>query len=260
MFLLALGHGVFSAVQFHALGNTSPLLSILLSNQRFSTLADFPFQQLGLLALFVLFLMAATSHDYWLRNLTAPVWKRIHMFVYAAYGLLVAHVTLGYLQTERSPIAAGALIASVASVVSLHLLAARKEALIDKTKLPTSARGYVEACRVSDIKDNRARIVCLGGERVAIFKYDGKLSAISNVCQHQNGPLGEGRIIDGCVTCPWHGYQYLPESGSAPPPFTEKIPTFNILLDGDRVLVDPRPNPAGTPVTPAIISAQAVTR
>jgi nitrite reductase/ring-hydroxylating ferredoxin subunit len=99
--------------------------------------------------------------------------------------------------------------------------------------------------------------VTLAGERVAVFRYDGKVSAISNVCQHQNGPLGEGKIVDGCVTCPWHGYQYLPESGASPPPFTERVPTFRVRLEGDRVLVHPRPNPAGTRVEPARIAEPA---
>jgi nitrite reductase/ring-hydroxylating ferredoxin subunit len=54
------------------------------------------------------------------------------------------------------------------------------------------------------------------------------------------------------VTCPWHGYQYQPETGASPPPFTEKVPTFRVRLDGDRVLVDPRPNPPGTRVEPAM--------
>jgi hypothetical protein len=51
----------------------------------------------------ILSLMAATSHDFWLRNLTPPVWKTLHMLVYVAYALLVAHVTLGLLQSETSP-------------------------------------------------------------------------------------------------------------------------------------------------------------
>ena len=55
------------------------------------------------------------------------------------------------------------------------------------------------------------------------------------------GPLGEGRIIDGCVTCPWHGYQYRPEDGAAPAPFTERVPTFRLRLVGGRILLDPRP-------------------
>jgi DMSO/TMAO reductase YedYZ heme-binding membrane subunit len=64
MFVLALGHGAFSIVQFHALGNVNPLVSIFASNTRFASLPDFPFQALGFLALLILFLMAATSHDF----------------------------------------------------------------------------------------------------------------------------------------------------------------------------------------------------
>ena len=89
-----------------------------------------------------------------------------------------------------------------------------------------------------------------GAEAVAIFRDNGALSAISNLCAHQNGPLGEGRVIDGCVTCPWHGYQYRLRDGCAPPPFTERLATYRLSLDGHRILLDPRPNPPGTPVAP----------
>ena len=61
-------------------------------------LSTFPFELLGVLALIICSLMAATSHDFWLATLTAPVWKALHMLVYVAYGLLVAHVALGSLQ------------------------------------------------------------------------------------------------------------------------------------------------------------------
>ena len=89
MFVLALAHGVFSTVQFPALSNVNPLVSLLASNTRFGSLVEFPFEALGLGAFVVLLLMAATSHDLWLHNLTAPVWKRLHMLVYVAYVLLV---------------------------------------------------------------------------------------------------------------------------------------------------------------------------
>jgi len=92
MFLVALVHGVFSIVQFHALGDVSPLVSLFISNTRYGSLAQFPFEALGFAALLILFVMAATSHDFWLHNLSAPVWKRIHMMVYLAYALLMAHV------------------------------------------------------------------------------------------------------------------------------------------------------------------------
>jgi nitrite reductase/ring-hydroxylating ferredoxin subunit len=216
-------------------------------------LSDFPFQPLGLMALVILFLMAATSHDFWLVNLTAPVWKRLHMMVYIAYGLVVAHVLLGVLQAETNPLLAGLLAAGAASVLGLHLAAGYRERKLDTETKAVDPYGFVDVCAVDEIPEKCARIATVSGERVAIFKYDGMISALSNVCRHQNGPLGEGRIVDGCVTCPWHGYQYLPQSGASPPPFTERVPTFRLKLDNGRVLVDPRPQEPGTFIEPVKI-------
>ena len=254
-FLLGLAHGGFGLVQFHALGNVNPLVSLFISNPRYGSISGFPFQALGFFALIILFLMAATSHDFWLRNLSAPTWKRLHMLVYLAYALLVAHVTLGALQSERSPVLASILIVGVATVLSLHLAAAFREKPVDRARDQAASEGFVEVCRVDRIAEKCATIVSLSGERVAVFRYDGKVSAVSNVCQHQNGPLGEGRIIDGCITCPWHGYQYRPDSGAAPPPFKEKISTFRVKVVEGTVFVHPLANPAGTYLEPADIGS-----
>lgn len=249
-FLLGLGHGVFALVQFHSFGDRNPLVSLFTANRRFDSVAQFPFQGLGFFALVILYVMAATSHDFWLHNLSAPTWKRIHMLVYAAYGLLVVHVTLGVLQSERSPAAAAIVAAGFLTVIGLHLTAAHKERKLDRAR-DRASEAFIFACRVGEIRENRARIVHVAGERVAVFRYDGKISAVSNVCQHQNGPLGEGKIIDGCITCPWHGYQYRPQDGCAPAPFQEKIPTFNVRLKNDEVWIRSQPNPPGTGVKPA---------
>ena len=254
MFVLALAHGAFSIVQFHALGNLNPLVSVLVSNPRVDSLSQFPFQPLGLAALAILFLMAATSHDFWLANLSAPVWKSLHMLVYAAYALIVLHVALGVLQAETDPLLAVLLGLGVVWVLGLHLAAAWKGAALDREPEAAGADGFVDVCAVDDIRNNRGKVVTLAGDRVAVFRYDGKVSAMSNACQHQNGPLGEGKVVDGLVVCPWHGFQYKPDCGASPAPFTEKVPTFRVKLDGHRVLVDPRPLPPGTTTEPAVIS------
>ena len=252
MFVLGLAHGAFSIVQFHALGDVNPLVSLFASNTRFGSLADFPFQALGFFALLILFLMAATSHDFWLHNLSPPVWKRLHMMVYLAYALLIGHVTLGALQSETSPVLAVVLLAGLTVVTALHLKAGLLERRMDRARRP-EANGYVAVCAIDAIPEKRAAVFSCGRERVAVFKYDGRVSTVSNVCQHQNGPLGEGKIIGGCITCPWHGYQYLPETGAAPPPFTEKVATFRTIVVGEQVFVHPTPLPPGTRVEPAVI-------
>ncbi|MEP6148226.1 MAG: hypothetical protein ABJ201_12500, partial [Nisaea sp.] len=66
-----------------------------------------------------------------------------------------------------------------------------------------------------------------------------------------------GRMIDGCVTCPWHGYQYRPEDGCSPAPFTEKVATYRLRRDGDRLLIDAIALPPGTPVPPIQLEQSA---
>ncbi len=254
-FLVGLLHGGFTIVQFHTLGNVSPLVSVLSSNGRLDSLAQFPFQPLGLAALAILFLMAATSHDFWLANLTAPVWKTLHMMVYVAWALLIGHVVLGVLQAETNLVYVAVLVSGVVLVAMLHVAAGYREVGADtnRTQAVIADPPWVDVCAVDEIPETRARTAFLGDERVAVFRWDGKVAAVSAVCQHQNGPLGEGRVIDGCITCPWHGYQYLPETGQSPEPFTERIPTFRTRVIEGRVQVDPRPLPAGTEVEPALI-------
>ena len=250
MFMMGLVHGGFSIMHFHGLGDMNPIYSIFLSNVRYDSIIYFPFQVLGFLGLSVLALMAASSHDFWLKNLGLKVWKGLHMSVYIAYALLVMHVVLGGLQNETSPVIFIIILLGFLSVSGLHLYTGFAE--YKKDKVEDSAE-WITVCELEEIPENRAKIVVASGERVAIFKYDNKLSAVNNVCRHQGGPLGEGKIVDGCITCPWHGYQYLPQNGQSPPPFTEKVETYELKLRGHLVLLNPKPKAPGTPVEPLTI-------
>ncbi len=246
MFSLALIHGIFSLFQFHALSNTNPFVSLFTSNTNFGSLAAFPFQALGFFALIIFFLMAITSHDFWLHNLSPKVWKTLHMFVYLAYFLVVMHVMLGVIQYEKNPVFVIILFAGTATLITLHLLAALKERKIDEQQFALKREGFVYVCEVNDVKDSRAKIFCIDKERIAVYRHENKLYAIHNVCKHQGGPLGEGKIIDGCITCPWHGYQYLPHNGQSPPPFKEKVNTYAIRVAEGKVWLNPKPYPEGT--------------
>jgi sulfoxide reductase heme-binding subunit YedZ len=252
MFIASFIHGGFSMFQFHALGDVNPIYSIFTSNMDYGSLTNFPFQVLGFFALLILFVMASTSHDFFLGNLSAKVWKRLHMMVYGAYALIIAHVFLGAFQQETSLFTIGVLVIGFILVASLHLITAFKERKIDNAKT-YKKEGWLEVCTISEIEEDKAKIFTVNNERVAIFKYDGKLAAIHNVCKHQGGPLGEGKIIDGCITCPWHGYQYLPSNGQSPPPFEEKVATYELKLVGEIVYINPKAFEEGTEVKPCKI-------
>lgn len=246
MFFMAAVHGIFSILQFHTLGNVNPLVSLFASNTNYGSLPAFPFQSLGFFALLIFFLMAITSHDFWLHNLSPRVWKALHMLVYVAYLLVLMHVMLGVIQYESNPVFVLLLFAGSATLITLHLLAALKERKIDKRKFELQQEGFVQVCNLDEIEDTRAKIFCVDRERIAVYRHGNKLYAIHNVCKHQGGPLGEGKILDGCITCPWHGYQYLPQNGQSPPPFKEKVSTYDVKIIDSKVWLNPVPFSEGT--------------
>jgi DMSO/TMAO reductase YedYZ heme-binding membrane subunit/nitrite reductase/ring-hydroxylating ferredoxin subunit len=207
----------------------------------------FPFKTLGFAAFLVLFLLAATSHDFWLAFLTPGTWKTLHMALYVAYGLAAIHVALGAMQEERTLSLPLMLFGCVGVVAALHVVAAWREHRHDRGTAPGSD-GWIAVGPLLSIPDQAALIVAApGGERIAVFRDGRRVGALTNLCAHQQGPLGEGRIINGCVTCPWHGYEYRLDDGCAPPPYTEKVATYPVRITNGIVEVDPHPLPPGTP-------------
>jgi len=246
-FLVALAHVALLLSWYLAQGNLASLGAELTKWPDYAKFIGFPFKTLGIAALLILFLMAATSHDFWLAFLSPRVWKTLHMAVYAAYALVVMHVALGIMQGEPTPLIPLMLIAGFGSVALLHIVAGWRECTGDRDAVP-GADGWIAVGPPLSIPDKCARIVtAAGGERIAVFRDGDQIGALTNLCAHQNGPIGEGRIIDGCVTCPWHGYQYRLADGCAPPPFTEKLATYRVRIRAGVVEVDPRPLPPGTP-------------
>lgn len=257
---VALRHAYDVVSYYFAYGESGKLEAALTYDQAFSA-RTVPFIPLGMGALAILVVMAATSHDFWQKFFGARVWKNLHMLVYLCYGLVVAHVAFGALQSERHPAFAVAFVAMATIVASLHVVASRRSNAKDHeaTKfVEVEGVRYIDAGRPEELREDRAcPVVVPGAERIALVKWNGKIAAMHGVCAHQGGPLYEGRVIDGCLTCPWHGWQYRPGDGQAPPPFVEKLPTYRLRLKDGRVLVDPRPLPPGTATEPIEIASEA---
>ncbi len=242
--LIALVHAALAIGWYYSFSPLNPFVALLASRAPSLAVTAVPFELLGLAALAILLVMAATSHDHWLKVLGAPRWKALHMAVYGAYALLVGHVAFGMLQVERAALYPRMLLGAAGGLALLHLAGALREALADR--LADRKGDWLDAGPAADIPEGRAVIIApAGGERIAVWRHEGRLFALSGVCPHQNGPLGEGRILDGCITCPWHGWQYRPMDGRSPPPFDERVDTYPVRIEAGRALVGAQPLPAG---------------
>jgi nitrite reductase (NADH) small subunit len=95
---------------------------------------------------------------------------------------------------------------------------------------------FVKACAASEIAPGTGKTVTVDGKEIALFNVDGVFYAIENECPHRGGPLGEGDLAGGIVTCPGPAGQYDVSTGES---ITDdlKVERYATRVDGDDVLV-----------------------
>ncbi|MBG6112194.1 nitrite reductase/ring-hydroxylating ferredoxin subunit/multimeric flavodoxin WrbA [Flavobacterium sp. CG_23.5] len=104
---------------------------------------------------------------------------------------------------------------------------------------------FIKAASLSELPEGSSKIVQVKNSKVALFHYNGKITAIGNACLHKGGPLGLGCVeqkYDGLyVTCPWHGWEYNIETGKAPLDYGDQQTVYEIKMDGDAILISQEP-------------------
>ena len=65
----------------------------------------------------------------------------------------------------------------------------------------------------ADLDSKQARFVKAPWGEFALYETGGKLFCAQAFCPHMEGPLFEGSISGGIVTCPWHSWRFELENG-----------------------------------------------
>ncbi|MCE5974270.1 nitrite reductase small subunit NirD [Sedimentimonas flavescens] len=99
-------------------------------------------------------------------------------------------------------------------------------------------RNWVEIGSINDIPRQGARCVKNGEMTIAVFRTsDDRVFALEDKCPHKNGPLSQGIVHDGCVTCPLHNWVISLETGAAQGADEGQTASFPVKLDGQTVLL-----------------------
>lgn len=98
-------------------------------------------------------------------------------------------------------------------------------------------------CSLAEIPEGEVRVVaCAGGRSLAVSNIDGELHAIENICSHDGGPLGEGRLQRGRILCPRHGAAFDAKTGQALTlPAVAAVKSYEVSIEGDDVFIECEP-------------------
>jgi len=100
-------------------------------------------------------------------------------------------------------------------------------------------REWVDIGSVEDLSKRELQTVVAGTKRLAVSHRDGRFHAISAVCNHIGGPLGEGTLVGDYVVCPWHYWKFHRATGVGETNFEDdKVPAYDVVVEEGRVRVD----------------------
>ncbi len=97
---------------------------------------------------------------------------------------------------------------------------------------------FVTVARVDDLPPGTLTHVRAHDEEIALANVDGELYAVQGHCLHLQGPLGEGRLENSVLTCPWHGWQYDIRTGLNEFDHAIRLRTYNVRVEDGEVKVD----------------------
>lgn len=118
---------------------------------------------------------------------------------------------------------------------------------VPETGKPVPKATAVARYNVSGIEPpppGKALRIDLGETPVALFNVDGALYAIDAVCPHAGGPLDEGELEGGKVTCPWHGSVFDVKTGAVETPPAERgVTAYEVTREAGGLVFRPRSDP-----------------
>jgi nitrite reductase/ring-hydroxylating ferredoxin subunit len=96
---------------------------------------------------------------------------------------------------------------------------------------------FLKAGKLADLLPGSMRELSQGDDLYVICNLDGTLHAISGVCLHQGGPLGQGNLIDGRVICPWHAWEYDCRTGESMDDPTQCVARYEVKVEDGEILI-----------------------
>jgi nitrite reductase/ring-hydroxylating ferredoxin subunit/uncharacterized membrane protein len=134
----------------------------------------------------------------------------------------------------------GGAVATMSAYLGGHL-AWRRGVNVDRHAWEEAFDEWVDVAAEDELEEGKPISVSAEGQAILLLRDGGAVRAIADVCGHAGGPLHEGTVEAGCVTCPWHGSVFRLEDGSVVHgPATAPQPSYDVRAAAGRVSVRSR--------------------
>jgi NAD(P)H-dependent nitrite reductase small subunit len=97
---------------------------------------------------------------------------------------------------------------------------------------------WQRAAALSELSDTDGFAVKLGDRIIGLYRLDGEVYAIDDVCTHEFAQLSQGFVEDGAIECPLHQARFDIRTGRClAPPATEDLRSYPVKVAGNDVYV-----------------------
>jgi nitrite reductase/ring-hydroxylating ferredoxin subunit len=96
---------------------------------------------------------------------------------------------------------------------------------------------FVDVSSEDRVVENDGLVVNVNNTEIALFRVGGEIMAFDNECPHLGGPIGEGMVSNGAVTCPWHAWPFDLRTGECEINPAAKLTRYESKVEAGRVFV-----------------------
>jgi nitrite reductase/ring-hydroxylating ferredoxin subunit len=97
----------------------------------------------------------------------------------------------------------------------------------------------IKVCNLEEVPDGTHRGFEAGGLKILLVRFGDQVFAYEDTCPHAGGPLSEGQMRQGQITCPLHRWMFDLRTGEGTRPKGKKMRAFTVTVTDGQIFVEP---------------------
>jgi len=113
-----------------------------------------------------------------------------------------------------------------------------KGVMVNRNAYRTGPDDFKPVVAMSELAEGQLKRVLVEEQPVLLLKLGSTVHALGAVCSHYGAPLGDGRMVERTIECPWHASRFALEDGSVVQgPACAGVPVYECKIVNDQVQI-----------------------